>query len=614
MPDEPKRATESPRGSPPDAGGADTTQLSPWRAAIARGRTRLRADALISLPDAEKRVPTLPVAQIYDAIMQVGLGDAGALLELCSPEQVRGLLDLDVWERDQIRLERLEPWIEALVDLGFEKVGQSLRGLDVELVARYLRAHTTVYDLSLEEAPEHLDRPLYPTPDRFFLIDIADEGEERKRIERLLDDLYRHDITNARRLLQTSRAEIDSQLEEMAYRWRAGRMADLGFVDYYEALDVYRLLDPAKVRPGEGTADPALPEGASVALAGPVADAMAGESFFARVMATITDAAELARVSAALLTLCNRILSADRVEPSDGDQARRSLERAHGFLSVGLEVIGRGDPAAAAEALRSIALGRVFRAGVSVALKAQQLADTLVRDMPVTLVPGVASLFEAPHAQVVAALRHRPPMTTSLLDDEGARSTAGGRAAPAPVPGADLRPIRSVVDIRRLSLYLEEAAAMARVVHEGLGLDLAQLGAVTLAGAAPARPDEIHLGDLVRTAAVRFLGGGALDPAPLEVAAIEAFRAARVTDGRVPPAAAAEFAVALAARLTAAPAPPVLGAWVARWLAPLDEDLARLQPPIDPRLVAGVLVAPAPQPPARRRAGAGTSAARKKRR
>ena len=51
-----------------------------------------------------------------------------------------------------------------------------------------------------------------------------------------------------------ARAESDAELEEMAYRWRQARMADLGFADYYEALEVYRELDPASVQLGDAAA------------------------------------------------------------------------------------------------------------------------------------------------------------------------------------------------------------------------------------------------------------------------------------------------------------------------------------------------------------------------
>ncbi len=38
----------------------------------------------------------------------------------------------------------------------------------------------------------------------------------------------------------SARSEPAAELEETSYRWRAGRMADLGYIDYYEALAVFR--------------------------------------------------------------------------------------------------------------------------------------------------------------------------------------------------------------------------------------------------------------------------------------------------------------------------------------------------------------------------------------
>ena len=83
--------------------------------------------------------------------------------------------------------------------------------------------------------------------------DGAPQSEgEAEVIIRLVDSLYRSDKDLARRLLVAATSELDSELEETAYRWQRGRMADLGFADYYEALEVYRELDLAGVRIGEG--------------------------------------------------------------------------------------------------------------------------------------------------------------------------------------------------------------------------------------------------------------------------------------------------------------------------------------------------------------------------
>ena len=66
--------------------------------------------------------------------------------------------------------------------------------------------------------------------------------------------MYRTDNEFARRIIVGAIGELDAELEESAYRWRQARMADLGFADYYEALEVYRELDPATVRIGDGPA------------------------------------------------------------------------------------------------------------------------------------------------------------------------------------------------------------------------------------------------------------------------------------------------------------------------------------------------------------------------
>src|SRR5205085_2914522 len=133
---------------------------------------------------------------------------------------------------------------------------------------------TRIYDTTQEEPPDEPEGTFFPTPDRFFVLDVVgarpqDSGEpdedgggtpgggdgndpssSARAVIRIIDALYRTDLDLARRILVGARAEMDSELEETAYRWRQGRMEDLGFADYYQALEVYRELDPASVRLG----------------------------------------------------------------------------------------------------------------------------------------------------------------------------------------------------------------------------------------------------------------------------------------------------------------------------------------------------------------------------
>src|SRR4051812_43266418 len=113
-----------------------------------------------------------------------------------------------------------------------------------------------------------------------------------------------------------SRWEVDSDLEEWSYRWRSGRMADLGFAEHYDALEVYRWLDPTSVRLDERSADQVVDNVEHANLPAPLADGL-NRGFLGRALAAISDADALDRVQAGLVTLVNQVMAADNVEPSD---------------------------------------------------------------------------------------------------------------------------------------------------------------------------------------------------------------------------------------------------------------------------------------------------------
>src|SRR5262245_41668786 len=96
--------------------------LSRWRASLARARRQKRAEAILAEPDAERLVPRLPVQELYYAIKEVGLADAHDLVALASPDQLQGFLDLDVWQKDALDDQKMEPWIELLLEAGPEKL------------------------------------------------------------------------------------------------------------------------------------------------------------------------------------------------------------------------------------------------------------------------------------------------------------------------------------------------------------------------------------------------------------------------------------------------------------------------------------------------------------
>lgn len=415
--------------------------LSRWRAALARARRGRKADAIISEPDAAQLVPSLPVQELYYAIKEVGLADAAELVALATPEQVQGFVDLDTWERDHLDERRVEAWLETLADAGYEKLGAVVDELDAEVIALWLQRQARIYDLSIEDPPQEPEGHFYPTPDRFYLLDILAGGEEGKALERILDWLYRFDLELGRRVMMAAKWELDSDLEEHAYRWRQGRMADLGYVDFYEALSIYQWLDPASVKLDEHSfvaPPPETPTELPAVLAGSLDEA----GFFGKALGTLGSDAEVERLHAALVLLINKAMAADLVDPGDFEHGKEALARAVAYVGLGLEYLSRGDAPRAGQALGSVALERIFRVGFSLTLQVKTLADTLVTKGGVDPVG-----LDAPWDDVMRAVRQRRPEYPRALDTPPADGT---------------RPFATLADVARAAAALE---TIAKNVH-----------------------------------------------------------------------------------------------------------------------------------------------------
>lgn len=479
--------------------------LSRIRAKLARPRGYRRVEALLSTPDPAAAVAALSVPDLYQLIKGVGFADTIELVALATPEQIRGCLDMDLWDRDQLQTPAVAPWLTSLIEVGYEKLGQVWEGLDSELTALVLQRHTHIYDLSLEEEPpENTDNPMFTTPDTFFAIElISDDGELNKLIHRLVEDLYRADMVLARHTLMAARTEPPAELEEMSYRWRSGRMADLGYVDFYEALAVFRPIDPASVSEAENTADQfgavdgdgALDPGD---LPAEWAEQVVGRSFLARALGQLGDEAEAKRAETALVVLVNKVLSALRVSPGDEDQVAEGTAYATATLALGLETLSRGDVDHAGRLLRNVSFTRLHRVGFTTTLRLARFARAIA---PRALTAGPVD------AAVLEALLAPQPLLAGELDEP---------------PVATPRPFESVRDVRAAAEHMTRLALRVAIA------DSLQVDLIAVAEMPEPRP---ALDDHIRTALVRVMAGGEFSPARLASAEVAAFLAGAFADG-----------------------------------------------------------------------------------
>ncbi|HEV7555833.1 MAG TPA: DUF6178 family protein, partial [Kofleriaceae bacterium] len=157
---------------------APSGPLARLRAQLAGPRGYRRIDALLSADDAAGAIAAMSPNDVFELVHEVGFEDAQPLLELVTPAQYQGCLDLDGWTRDELEVEHLKPWLRSLIETGFEKLGQVWGSLDAELRALILQREVKIYDISLDEEPaEDNEASIYTTPDRMFLLELPEDDD-----------------------------------------------------------------------------------------------------------------------------------------------------------------------------------------------------------------------------------------------------------------------------------------------------------------------------------------------------------------------------------------------------------------------------------------------------
>ncbi len=536
--------------------------LARLRAQLAAPRGMRKIDALLAQDDAKGAVAALSPNEVYELVHEVGFEDAGDLIALTTPTQIRGCFDLDGWNKDQIEIAPLRPWIMALIETGFENLTTVWGTLDSELRALILQREVKIYDTTLEEQPpEREDEPpIMTTPDRWFLLELLGDDDSQRMVMQLIEDLYRGDPDLARHTIMAARSEPAAELEEGSYRWRSGRLADLGYVDFYDALDLFRPLDAEQVKIGEDSQD-RIPTDETVPVSMVVAEEVLGRSFLARAISGIDDQIESERLEASVMVLVNRVLAAGRAKPGQVEVVRRGALYATSTLSLGLETITRGDLGRARDALRSISLTRLFRVGYTVTIKVARLAQALAAR---SVTAG------SPAKELVAGLCSPRPLFARAADQP-------------PVTG--MRPFEAVVDLRRAGEVLTGLTLRVALV-EGLGVDVVAMG--------QAPEPRMALDDIIRTALARVMIGGLLAGEALSQAELTQLRDRAISGGKLTQAARTAADQAIASRLGSAQlaaSGSVLAPLIDGWLSDLEGILGGIKDAtVDPRFVEGVLV------------------------
>lgn len=437
------------------------------------------------------------------------------LLPFATADQLTSLLDLDGWRRDRLDLPRAREWLHAIAD--HYGSGDRPRGalsdliyaMDPELWTLVVGAGMAVIDLAVDE-DDALDMAAaalshfrtWESPDGFFLVGVTDDELGRASL-RTLSRIYEDSLADGRKLCLAVSSMLPSQAEEDCLRWRSSRLADLGFVEWEEAMRLFRPLDhrAAAAQPAQDFAY--LPP--EDALTRHVE--WSGPEMLRRVMAKLAPAQHGVR-SREFLLLVNEVMAAQRFDPGDEALQERAIGQTQATVTLGLEMLASahttpGDTdredreereARLAERVAALGLRRVFQVGYGALDKLRKAALTLHTQGRVSLTaPG--SLLDRPWGPALGAFCRWYPELSLPSTSQGSRALA------------------SLADVARATTLVAEAGALANLTFstDGYAIDPAWIGRLD-------EPERIKLGDLIRTAILHaHLPGSSTPFAPLTV-------------------------------------------------------------------------------------------------
>jgi hypothetical protein len=180
--------------------------------------------------------------------------------------------------------------------------------------------------------------------------------------------------------LMTSSNVIPAEVEEEAYRLRNVRLAEKGFMPHEEAVGIYQPMEVEDVKHQRTKFTTDDPE-RNLFFPAPLSHAhvLEEENNFTIALTGISSNEALNQIQAEFAGLCNRIISADQKNIRDRNELKQIVEKACGYLNIGLEKLAGDEQEPAGNRftsfIRNYPLINIFRVGFGLALDLKWRAE-----------------------------------------------------------------------------------------------------------------------------------------------------------------------------------------------------------------------------------------------
>ena len=529
---------------------------------------------ILSAEDPGELVQSVSTPDLYFMMKDIGLADSHVLLELATIDQISGLLDIDLWTKHRLDLDRWRDWVNMArthsVDTAMKVVKASEPELLQLLFMKDVKVHTQ--DLDLDTVPDTLR--LVPSPDGVFWFTIPVEHPMADELHPLLKLLWATDMTLMRDISQTARFELLSSVEETLVRFREGRLAEMGFASPDESLGVYAYLKPTssrqRVREELETLS-GLPRVGEGLIA---QDALIEVVEVSELLATVInamDAETRERFAQGVTYLVNKVFMARTADLSQTDALPEVGQHVGALMNLGLLYLADESVERASKVVEKVWPEELFRVGHSLTLDlskpARKISARAGRHLEMRL-------FGSPVDECLEGLCRRPPQLYEGLVD------------PAKMTWRD---VGDLSELSRLSVIIEDAHHVLSFFEDQLGFSPDALRAHTFTKVSEDAVEAIDFRTLFRTGLAQTLLCDAFSFQPLTRSEFATFlQTAYTVNGDV----VAQSAVMMRVLedLTAQVDPQV-ARWIEQTVDDLGLALGRVQAyDLDPSFTAGLIL------------------------
>ena len=344
---------------------------------------------ILAHPQPAALVHSFPEEDYYFLIQDIGPEDAHPLIALGSHRQLEYVLDQQVWNRDRLDIKSLFLWFDRLVAAESARMVRWLATEKSDLVEYYLFNTIAIQMRQDEQDPTDFG-PEFTSFDNFFYFRILDlpsaealgedvQKRHRRLVRRILECLADDDHVRYQRLLLSAMNVLPAETEEEAYRQRNVRLAEKGFLSFEEAVGLYQPMGYDRFHQTAARFR-ALGAGENTRLSMATLDLMASDQLFHRAVQAIEPGEALDQIQSEFAALSNCLTVADRLQPETRDDLNPAVQKACGYLNIGLERLNPEPPQAlnAARSLETFNLEGIFRLGYSQAVRLKQEAEDWV--------------------------------------------------------------------------------------------------------------------------------------------------------------------------------------------------------------------------------------------